>query len=115
MSNDPASITLPDVQAGTPATAVSLSRVGVTGVEKIIRVCDGDSEQLFYAELESVVDLPPNQAGVHMSRFEEVVNEAIDTVVLGESLRAEGLVRSEERRVGKECYALCRSRWSPYH
>ena len=25
------------------------------------------------------------------------------------------VLRSEERRVGKECYALCRSRWSPYH
>ena len=24
-------------------------------------------------------------------------------------------VRSEERRVGKECFRLCRSRWSPYH
>ena len=24
-------------------------------------------------------------------------------------------VRSEERRVGKECGLLCRSRWSPYH
>ena len=23
--------------------------------------------------------------------------------------------RSEERRVGKECATLCRSRWSPYH
>ena len=23
--------------------------------------------------------------------------------------------RSEERRVGKECRLLCRSRWSPYH
>ena len=23
--------------------------------------------------------------------------------------------RSEERRVGKECAGLCRSRWSPYH
>ena len=23
--------------------------------------------------------------------------------------------RSEERRVGKECFLLCRSRWSPYH
>ena len=23
--------------------------------------------------------------------------------------------RSEERRVGKECVATCRSRWSPYH
>ena len=25
------------------------------------------------------------------------------------------LVRSEERRVGKECFVPCRSRWSPYH
>ena len=25
------------------------------------------------------------------------------------------LVRSEERRVGKECLHQCRSRWSPYH
>src|SRR3546814_16171205 len=29
---------------------------------------------------------------------------------------AEGrIVRSEERRVGKECVSTCRSRWSPYH
>src|SRR3546814_8125600 len=27
----------------------------------------------------------------------------------------EGLLRSEERRVGKECVSTCRSRWSPYH
>src|SRR3546814_13935871 len=26
-----------------------------------------------------------------------------------------GAVRSEERRVGKECVSTCRSRWSPYH
>ena len=26
-----------------------------------------------------------------------------------------GFSRSEERRVGKECLRLCRSRWSPYH
>ena len=25
------------------------------------------------------------------------------------------LLRSEERRVGKECPSKCRSRWSPYH
>ena len=25
------------------------------------------------------------------------------------------VLRSEERRVGKECAILCRSRWSPYH
>ena len=28
---------------------------------------------------------------------------------------SEDVVRSEERRVGKECVSLCRSRWSPYH
>ena len=27
----------------------------------------------------------------------------------------DGFQRSEERRVGKECIAVCRSRWSPYH
>ena len=36
-----------------------------------------------------------------------------DTGELG-SLRIEK-TRSEERRVGKECLRLCRSRWSPYH
>src|SRR3546814_1370709 len=29
--------------------------------------------------------------------------------------RCAGLMRSEERRVGKECVSTCRSRWSPYH
>ena len=33
---------------------------------------------------------------------------------LAEILLKEGF-RSEERRVGKECLRLCRSRWSPYH
>src|SRR3546814_11623946 len=28
---------------------------------------------------------------------------------------ANAWVRSEERRVGKECVSTCRSRWSPYH
>ena len=27
----------------------------------------------------------------------------------------EVFARSEERRVGKECASMCRSRWSPYH
>ena len=30
-------------------------------------------------------------------------------------METDGQVRSEERRVGKECLRLCRSRWSPYH
>ena len=32
-----------------------------------------------------------------------------------DALAAVNITRSEERRVGKECLRLCRSRWSPYH
>ena len=84
-----------DVQAGRPATEVSLTRVGVRGVEKVIHVNGG----LYLAQLECFVDLNPRQAGVHMSRFEEVVNEAIDDVVLSERLRAEELAAHISQRV----------------
>ncbi len=91
--------TVPDVQSGLPATQVSLSRVGVTGVEKVIRVRDHDRENLFYAEMECFVDLEPKQAGVHMSRFEEIVGEAIDEVVLGEAFKAEVLAAHVAEKV----------------
>jgi GTP cyclohydrolase I/GTP cyclohydrolase-4 len=88
-----------DVQARRPATLVSLSRVGVTGVEKVVRIRSNGREQLFYAELECFVDLGPEQKGAHMSRFEEVVNEAIDEVVLGEAFKAETLASHIAERV----------------
>jgi GTP cyclohydrolase I/GTP cyclohydrolase-4 len=91
--------TTADVQSGTPATSVSLSRVGVTGVEKVIRVEADGTENLYHAEFECFVDLNPRQAGVHMSRFEEVVGEAIDEVVLGEAFRAEVLAAHIAQRV----------------
>ncbi|CAI3465260.1 hypothetical protein CIRMBP1231_02218 [Enterococcus cecorum] len=34
---------------------------------------------------------------------------------IGEGIAEGEIVRSEERRVGKECWPVCRSRWSPYH
>src|ERR1700744_4036477 len=74
-----------DVQSQLPSVQLGLSRVGVTGVEKVIRIRHNGSEQLFSARFECVVELGPNQKGAHMSRFEEVVNDAINDVVLGES------------------------------
>ena len=44
------------------------------------------------------------------------LNEYVDATppeIMGRHM--EQLWRSEERRVGKECQGLCRSRWSPYH
>ena len=89
-----------DVQARRPSTHLSLSRVGVTGVEKIVRVRSNGAERLFYAELECFVDLGPQQKGAHMSRFEEVVNETIDEVIIGEAaFKAETLVSHIAERV----------------
>jgi GTP cyclohydrolase I/GTP cyclohydrolase-4 len=84
VSADPA-IEVVDVQARQPVVQLSLSRVGVTGVEKVIRLRHNGTEQLFSARFECVVDLGPDQKGAHMSRFEEVVNEAIGEVVLTET------------------------------
>ena len=91
--------TLDDVQARRPSAHVSLSRVGVTGVEKVVRIRSNGSEQLFHAELDCFVDLGPKQKGAHMSRFEETVNEAIEEVVLGEAFKAETLVTHIAERV----------------
>ena len=85
---------LEDVQAQRPTLHISLSRVGVTGVEKVIRIRTEGEEQLFYARLECYVDLGPAQKGAHMSRCEEVVNDAVGEVVLGQSaFRAEDLAQ----------------------
>src|SRR3546814_2525293 len=37
------------------------------------------------------------------------------TRLLEKNPALEASIRSEERRVGKECVSTCRSRWSPYH
>jgi GTP cyclohydrolase IV len=93
-------ITLADVQAQVPSLQVSLSRVGVTNVEKVIRIQANGHEQLYSAHLDCFVDLGPQQKGAHMSRFEEVVNDAIGEVVLGESaLRAETLAQHIAEKV----------------
>jgi GTP cyclohydrolase IV len=89
-----------DVQARRPAVQLGLSRVGVTGVEKVIRIKQNGAEQLFSARFECVVELGRDQKGAHMSRFEEVVNEAIGEVVLGEStLKVETLAEHIAKRV----------------
>src|SRR5436190_1840559 len=89
-----------DVQASAPAIQVSLSRAGVTNVEKVIRIGPAGAEQLYHARLDCFVDLGPEQKGAHMSRFEEVVNDVIGEVVLGQSgFKAEQLAQHVAEQV----------------
>ena len=52
-----------DVQSQAPTLSLSLSRVGVTNVEKVIRIAANGTEQLFSARLDCFVDLGPHQKG----------------------------------------------------
>jgi GTP cyclohydrolase IV len=96
-----------DVQASAPTVHVSLSRVGVTNVEKVIRIGAPGAEQLYYAKLDCFVDLGPKQKGAHMSRFEEVINDVIGEVVLGETgFKAEQLAQHIAEQVRERQDAL---------
>ena len=48
----------------------------------------------------------------HLDTVERAA-KLFDEVVIGVFINTSK--RSEERRVGKECASMCRSRWSPYH
>jgi GTP cyclohydrolase IV len=80
-----------DLQASAPEVRLGLSRAGVTGVRKAIRLSHAGSEKLISAEIDCTVDVDPAQKGVHMSRFPELFGEAIDEVVISEAFLVEEL------------------------
>ena len=80
-----------DLQAAPPEVALGLSRAGVTGVQKAVRIGRGRHEKLIAATIDCTVDLEPSQKGVHMSRFPELFEEAIENVVGAEVFLVEDL------------------------
>ncbi len=95
-----------DLQEASPATSIALSRVGVTRSAKAIRLAFTGAEHYMDATVECVVDLDPGQKGVHMSRFEEEVNEAVDAVLMGKAVAIEALAEEIARRVVERQGAL---------
>jgi GTP cyclohydrolase-4 len=90
---------LDDLQASTPEVRLGLSRAGVQGVEKAIRLRWGGAEKLISAQIDCTVDLDPQRKGVHMSRFPELFEEAIDEVVIQEAFLVEELAEHIARHI----------------
>jgi GTP cyclohydrolase I/GTP cyclohydrolase-4 len=88
-----------DMQASLPEVQLGLTRAGVTGVQKAIRIRHEGHEKTFAAEISCTVDLDPAQKGVHMSRFPELFGEAIDAVVIGEAFLVETLAEHIARNI----------------
>ena len=100
-----------DLQASSPEIALALSRAGVTGVQKAVRIRRGDAETVMAAVIDCTVDLAADQKGVHMSRFPELFEEAIDLVVEREALLVELLAEHIASRVVERQRALRAEVW----
>src|SRR6266571_1043695 len=90
---------LEDLQASAPEVRIGLSRAGVRGISKAIRLRWGGAEKLIAAEIDCSVDLDPAQKGVHMSRFPELFEESIEEVVIGEAFLVEELAEHIARHI----------------
>lgn len=74
------SIDLPDVQSGPSPSNFKITRVGVTGVKKLVHIKRPGRENAIplVVTMDLFVDLPASQKGSHMSRNLELVSEIID-------------------------------------
>jgi GTP cyclohydrolase-4 len=81
---------LPDVQSTAPDVHVGLNRVGVTGVEKLVKLDrNGDRPIVLMAEFNVFVDLPEWRKGIDMSRNMEVVDEILEEATAEPAYRTE--------------------------
>ncbi|ABR56725.1 GTP cyclohydrolase MptA [Methanococcus aeolicus] len=71
-----------DVQATEPDVKVSLTRVGITNLKKLIKITrESKRPIILLPTFEVFVDLPSSQKGIHMSRSPEVIEEIIESMV----------------------------------
>jgi len=94
------SIQLPDVQANAPDVTVGLSQVGVTGVEKLVKLArNGKRPIILMAEFEVFVDLPSWRKGADMSRNMEVIDEILEEATREEAYRVEDVCGDAAERL----------------
>ncbi|MDS0299689.1 GTP cyclohydrolase MptA [Halogeometricum sp. S1BR25-6] len=97
---------LPDVQASQPDVTVGLSQVGVTGVDKLVKIArDGKRPLILMAEFEVFVDLPSGRKGIDMSRNMQVIDEVLEAAVAEPTYRVEDMCGdAAERLLAKHDY-----------
>jgi GTP cyclohydrolase IV len=95
-------------QEEEPEVRLSLNRVGVSSVKHIIRLNVGGEERVFNGDFTMVADLAPDKAGVHMSRFSELLEAAtLDVLARPEKpARIEDLTEQIAREIVRSQGAL---------
>ena len=67
-----------DIQSSRPKVQVRLGRAGVVGVKKSLVIGDAEQQQRFDATFDLYANLDTKRAGVHMSRFRDVLEEVLE-------------------------------------
>ena len=90
-----------DRQDETPDVRLSLNRVGVSSVRRVVHLEIDGRARVYNGEFTMVADLAPDKAGVHMSRFSEILEETTLDVLAreGKPERIEGLVETIAREI----------------
>jgi GTP cyclohydrolase-4 len=88
-------------QEEEPDVKLAINRVGVARVKRIVHLVIDGRETIFNGEFSMVADLAPGKAGVHMSRFSELLEEATLDVLAREDRpgRMEDLVARIAREI----------------
>ncbi|MFP3909006.1 MAG: GTP cyclohydrolase MptA [Archaeoglobaceae archaeon] len=84
---------LPDVQTLKPDVPVGLSRVGATGIKKLVKVAreEGERPVILISVFDVYVDLSPERKGVNLSRNFEAVDEVLENLTARPTDRIEDL------------------------
>ena len=87
-------------QEESPDVRLGLSRVGVSRVRRTLRLRIGGTDRVYNGEFTMVADLAPDKAGVHMSRFSEVLEEAaLDVLAREEAAPIERIVEAIAKEI----------------
>lgn len=82
----------PDTQDNTPTIPVHLTRVGVTGVKKLLKIERfGKGPIILIPTFDAFVDLPSTKRGIHMSRNPEAITEVLEEAVEESAVEIESL------------------------
>ena len=85
-------VCLPDTQDDAPSVPIKLTRVGVTGVKKLLQLKRTNKRPIILVPtFDAFVDLPSDQKGVHMSRNPEAISEVLEDVAKDSTVDVESL------------------------
>jgi GTP cyclohydrolase-4 len=88
-----------DIQSGQPGVHVRLGRAGVVGVKKSLLIGSEGHQKWFDATFDLYADLDPQRAGVHMSRFSDVLEEVLEELALNQWPKIEILAEATAKAI----------------